>query len=62
MYPRVSSHKQKEDLERQADYLRSLYPGAILFKDIGGGLNFKRKGLEALLGQILSGDLREVVV
>jgi len=62
IYPRVSSHKQKEDLQRQADYLRSLYPDAILFKDIGGGLNFKRKGLEALLGQILSGDLREVVV
>jgi len=62
IYGRVSSHKQKEDLERQADYLRSLYPDAILFKDIGGGLNFKRKGLEALLGQVLSGDIREVVI
>jgi len=51
IYARVSSHKQKEDLE-----------DAILFKDIGGGLNFKRKGLEALLGQVLSGNLREVVV
>jgi len=43
IYARVSSHKQKEDLERQSDYLRSLYPDAILFKDIGDGLNFKRK-------------------
>jgi len=62
IYARVSSHKQKEDLERQADYLRSLYPDAILFKDLGGGLNFKRKGLLSLLGQVLSGDIREIVV
>jgi putative resolvase len=33
-----------------------------LFKDIGGGLNFKRKGLLALLGQVLSGDIGEIVV
>jgi predicted site-specific integrase-resolvase len=29
---------------------------------LGGGLNFKRKGLLALLGQVMSGDISAVVV
>lgn len=62
IYGRVSSHKQRHDLERQLDYLISLYPQAKIFKDIGGGLNFKRKGLLALLGQVMSGDISTVVV
>lgn len=62
LYARVSSFKQKDDLQRQSDYLQSLYPDSILFKDIGGGLNFKRKGLLALLGRVLSGDISTIVV
>ena len=30
--------------------------------EIGGGLNFKRKKMLALLGQVLSGDVRMVVI
>lgn len=62
LYGRVSSHKQRYDLERQIDYLITLYPQAKIFKDIGGGLNFKRKGLLSLLGQVMSGDISTVVV
>jgi len=62
LYPRVSSYKQKSDLERQADYLQSLFTDGLIIKDIGSGLNYKRKGLLSLLGQVLSGNVREVVV
>ena len=62
IYARVSSYKQREELERQVGYLQSLYPQAKVFKDIGGGLNFKRKSLLALLGQIMSGSISTVVV
>lgn len=36
------------------------YPNHELIQDIGSGLNFKRKGLNALLERILSGDVSEV--
>lgn len=62
LYCRVSSPKQKEDLERQVSYLQQIYPQGQVFKDIGGGLNFKRKSLLALLGQVLSGDISQIVV
>lgn len=62
LYARVSSYKHKSDLERQADYLQSLFTDGLIIKDIGSGLNYKRKGLLSLLGQVLSGNVREVVV
>lgn len=62
IYARVSSYKQREDLDRQVNYLQSLYPAAVVFKDIGGGLNFKRKALLSLLGRVMSGDIQTVVV
>lgn len=61
-YARVSSHKQKDDLCRQVARLRSLYPDAEIIEDIGGGLNFKRKGLQTLLERMLRGDKFDVVV
>ena len=62
LYARVSSHKQRTDLEHQADYLQSLFTDGKLIKEIGSGLNYKRKGLLSLLGQILSGEVKEVIV
>ncbi len=43
LYCRVSSSKQKPDLDRQAEYLQERYPGAEVIKDIGSGLNYKKK-------------------
>ena len=43
-YARVSSEKQKEDLERQTAFLRKKYPSHEIISDIGSGLNWKRKG------------------
>ncbi|KYC36693.1 DNA invertase [Scytonema hofmannii PCC 7110] len=61
LYCRVSSHKQRDDLKRLADYLQSLFPKGEVIKEIGSGLNYTRIGLQALLGQILSGDVEQVV-
>jgi putative resolvase len=62
IYARVSSAKQKEDLQRQIDFLQEKYPQGKLYKDIGGGLNFKRKGLLSLLESVLSGNVESIVV
>ena len=53
VYARVSSPKQKEDLERQKQYLIS---------DISSSINFKRSGLRSLLERSSRGLVKEVVV
>jgi excisionase family DNA binding protein len=62
IYCRVSSPKQKDDLERQIQYLKTLYPGYEIVKDVGSGINFQRKGLLSLLDLCLRGMVSEVVV
>jgi predicted site-specific integrase-resolvase len=61
-YCRVSSAKQRDDLARQVDFMRAKYPNAEIIKDVGSGLNFKRKGLKALLERAMRGDSIELVV
>ena len=61
-YCRVSSQKQSNDLKRQSQYLRDLYPQYTLIEDIGSGINFTRKGLHTILGSALEGNIGEVVV
>ena len=61
-YCRVSSTKQKDDLQRQVDFMRGRYPDARIVTDVGGGLNFKRKGLVALLERLHRGDKLRIVV
>jgi putative resolvase len=62
LYARVSSAKQKEDLERQKQLLLSRFPAYELLSDIGSGVNFKRPGLKALLERTSRGMVSEVVV
>jgi putative resolvase len=61
-YCRVSSTKQRDDLGRQIAYMQSLYPDAEIIKDIGSGINFKRKGLQTLLDRLMRGDKLTLVV
>lgn len=61
-YARVSTVKQKSDLDRQAQYLSNLYPTAEIVRDIGSGLNFKRKGLRSLLERAMSGEQLTIIV
>lgn len=62
IYARVSSSKQAEDLKRQIQQLQREYPDHHVYKDIGSGLNFKRKRFEALLDGIFHETIGEVVV
>jgi excisionase family DNA binding protein len=61
-YARVSSQKQKADLERQIEFLRSRFPTYEIISDIGSGINFKRKGLLSILDLAMQGKLKDVVV
>lgn len=61
-YCRVSTLKQKEDLERQKKYMMEKYPTYRIITDIGSGLNFKRKGLNEIIEEAIKGNVEEVVI
>jgi predicted site-specific integrase-resolvase len=61
-YCRVSSTKQRDDLARQVEFMRQQYPDAEIIKDTGESLNFKRKGLQALLVRLMRGDKLTLVI
>jgi len=65
-YARVSSHDQKADLARQEEML-SLYCAKNgwnfeVIKDLGSGMNYKKKGLKNLISRILDGDIGRLVL
>ena len=62
IYARVSSAKQKSDLERQGEYLRTKYPEHTLITDTGSGINFERRGFKRILEGVFKGNITEVVV
>lgn len=61
-YCRVSSQKQKEDLERQINVMKEKYPNHLIISDIGSGLNFKRKGLLDIINMAIKNEINEVVI
>jgi predicted site-specific integrase-resolvase len=65
-YCRVSSQKQKDDLQRQEDNMRTyLLAKGVPFKiisDIGSGINYKRKGLQELIKGIADRSISKIVV
>lgn len=65
-YARVSSHDQKEDLERQKQVLE-LYCARQgwtfeVISDLGSGMNYHKKGLKRLLNAILDGQVGRLVL
>ena len=56
-YARVSSHDQKEDLQRQKEILSSYCASHgwtyEVISDLGSGMNYKKRGLKLLLDAIL---------
>jgi len=62
IYARVSSSKQRSDLQRQSQFLKQKYPQHQLITDIGSGINFKRKGFKTILEGVFKGSIQEVVV
>ena len=65
-YCRVSSHKQKDDLERQIDnvktYLLAKGQPFEIISDISSGINYKKKGLQELIRRISQNQIEKVVV
>jgi len=60
-YCRVSSYKQKDDLQRQIDYMHKRFPECEIVKDVGSGINFKRKGLLSILQRANEGTKLKVI-
>ncbi len=60
-YCRVSGYKQKDDLQRQVEYMQGKFPEAEIVKDIGSGISFRRKGLRTILERAINGDKLRVV-
>jgi len=65
-YARVSSHDQKEDLERQKQVLE-LYCARQgwtfeVIADLGSGMNYHKKGLKRLLDEIIEGQVGRLVL
>jgi predicted site-specific integrase-resolvase len=61
-YCRVSSNKQKEDLQRQIEYMKNKYPNHEIISDIGSSLNMNRKGLAKLIDMAINGEINELVI
>lgn len=65
-YSRVSSSKQKDDLERQKEYIKEncseQYKRYQEITDIGSGINYKRPGLLRILGLVKEGNVSHVIV
>jgi putative resolvase len=61
-YARVSSDKQRGDLERQIESLKRDYPDYEVVSDIGSGINFQRKQFTRLLERVLRGEVSHVAI
>ena len=61
-YCRVSSAKQRGDLQRQVAHMRELFPEAQVVTDVAGGLNWRRKGFISILERLHRGDKLQIVV
>ena len=66
VYGRVSSSDQKEDLTRQIgrlqEWAEQYFDDYETLKDIGSGLNFKKRGFKKLIRMILQGQVSDLVI
>lgn len=65
-YCRVSSSKQKDDLERQIENVRTYmlakgYQFEII-SDIGSGINYNKKGLNELIDRVTNSEVEKIVI
>ncbi|MGL5985253.1 MAG: IS607 family transposase [Cetobacterium sp.] len=65
-YCRVSSNKQKDDLERQIDNVKLYMLGRgyqfEIISDIGSGVNYNKKGFTKLVNLITDGEVEKIVI
>jgi putative resolvase len=65
-YCRVSSNKQKDDLERQIENVKTYMVARgyqfDIINDIGSGINYNKKGLNQLIELISSSQVEKIVI
>ncbi|EJR90571.1 hypothetical protein IKE_05950 [Bacillus cereus VD196] len=65
-YCRVSSHKQKDDFERQIDNVKTyMFAKGYQFKiitDIGSGINYNKKRLNQLIDKVTNSEVEKIVI
>ena len=65
-YCRVSSHKQKDDLERQIENVKTyMYARGYQFEiitDIGSGINYNKRGLNQIIDMVTNSEVEKIVV
>ncbi len=65
-YCSVSSNKQKDDLDRQVENVKTyMYAKGYSFEiitDIGSGINYKKKGLNQLIEYITNNEVEKIVI
>ncbi len=67
IYSRVSSHEQKADMKRQTEELveyckQENHENIEVIEDIGSGINYKKRGLIKLIGKIVLGHVKQIVI
>ena len=67
LYCRVSTRPQKKDLDRQIAVLETYaeinnWQNCLTLKDIGSGVNYKKKGLNKLLSLLVEGKVFRLVL
>ena len=65
-YARVSSHDQKNDLERQINMLEMYCAAngwqAEIISDLGSGMNYNKKGLKKLISDVLDNKIHRLLI
>ena len=67
IYARVSTSKQKKDLDNQIDYLRKYCVSngespSHVFSDIGSGMNDNRKSMSEMIDMVIKGKVKKIVI
>ena len=67
IYARVSTPKQKKDLDNQIDYLKKYlisngHNPKLIFSDIASGMNEDRKALNEMIDSIIENKISRVVI
>jgi len=61
-YIRVSSIGQSNDLERQREVMKKLYPKYEIIEDIGSGLNLNKRGIRRVIKMGIEGKINDLIV
>ena len=61
-YVRVSSINQVNDLERQREVMKKLFPKYEIIEDIGSGLNLNKRGIRRIIKMSIEVKINELVI